>query len=254
VCGGYDNAASSNNATVSGGYLNTASAAGAVVGGGEQNTASGPDATVAGGHLNVASGQDSFAAGDEAKAAQQGVFVWADSQPYNFDPYGQAGPQGYANSFNVRSTGGFYIVTAVDGSGKITADAFLSPGSTSWSTLSDRNAKKDFAPVNTEAVLDKLATVPVEQWHYKWEADNSTPNIGPMAQDFIHAFYPGRDDKSITTLEFDGVELAAIQGLNEKLNQKLEQKQTEITKLREELDQLKQVVNSLNAKMNGGGR
>ena len=37
---------------------------------------------------------------------------------------------------------------------------------------------------------------------------------GAMAQDFKAAFYPGRDDKSISTLEFDGVELAAIQGLN----------------------------------------
>jgi len=32
-----------------------------------------------------------------------------------------------------------------------------------------------------------------------------------MAQDFKAAFYPGRDHKSISTLEFDGVELAAIQ-------------------------------------------
>jgi len=40
-----------------------------------------------------------------------------------------------------------------------------------------------------------------------------------MAQDFKGAFYPGRDDKSITTLEFDGVELAAIQGLNQKLDE-----------------------------------
>jgi len=38
-----------------------------------------------------------------------------------------------------------------------------------------------------------------------------------MAQDFKAAFFPGRDDKVITTLEFDGVELAAIQGLNEKV-------------------------------------
>ena len=40
--------------------------------------------------------------------------------------------------------------------------------------------------------------------------NNDVPNIGPMAQDFKAAFYPGRDDKGISTLEFDGVELAAI--------------------------------------------
>jgi uncharacterized coiled-coil protein SlyX len=51
-----------------------------------------------------------------------------------------------------------------------------------------------------------------------------------MAQDFKGAFYPGRDDKSITTLEFDGVELAAIQGLN----RKIEEKNAEIGKLEEQ--------------------
>jgi len=40
-----------------------------------------------------------------------------------------------------------------------------------------------------------------------------------MAQDFKAAFYPGRDNKCITTLEFDGVELAAIKGLNQKLEE-----------------------------------
>jgi hypothetical protein len=67
------------------------------------------------------------------------------------------------------------------------------------------------------AVLDKLDKVPVEQWNYKWEKDGDVPNIGPMAQDFKQAFYPGRNDKGITTLEFDGIELAAIKGLNTKL-------------------------------------
>jgi len=81
----------------------------------------------------------------------------------------------------------------------------------------------------------------VEKWNYKWEANTNTPHIGPMAQAFKAAFYPGRDDKSITTLEFDGVELAAIQGLN----QKLEQKETEITELKQQLNELKVLVKQL---------
>ncbi|HEV2454196.1 MAG TPA: tail fiber domain-containing protein [Verrucomicrobiae bacterium] len=117
----------------------------------------------------------------------------------------------------------------------------LAAGSTSWATLSDRNAKKDFRPVDPRTILDKLATVPIEQWHYKWESASDVPNIGPMAQDFKHAFYPGRDDKSITTLEFDGVELAAIQGLNEKL----ETARSENASLKQELDELKSEVRLL---------
>src|SRR5438045_2779926 len=80
-----------------------------------------------------------------------------------------------------------------------------------------RWAKKNFAPVDGEAVLERLAGVPVQQWNYKAEADDAVPHLGPMAQAFKAAFYPGRDDKVITTLEFDGVELAALQGLNQKL-------------------------------------
>ncbi len=100
--------------------------------------------------------------------------------------------------------------------------------------------------MDTEAVLDRLASVPVEQWRYKWEPAGSTPNIGPMAQDFISAFYPGRDDRSITTLEFDGVELAAIQGLNRKLNEK----DAEIQELEARLDRLEQLVET----KTGGGK
>ena len=78
----------------------------------------------------------------------------------------------------------------------------------------------------------------MQQWNYKWEKDGDVPDIGPMAQAFKAAFYPGRDDKRITTLEFDGVELAAIQGLN----QKLEQKEKEITDLRARLEKLEKLL------------
>ena len=57
-------------------------------------------------------------------------------------------------------------------------------------------------------------------------------------------FYPGRDDKGISTLEFDGVELAAIQGLNQKLNEK----DVEIQNLSRKLDELQALVQQLAAK------
>jgi hypothetical protein len=222
-------------ATIAGGDDNTiqANAAGASISGGSFNTASGPYATVPGGSNNVAAA-NAFAAGSNAKAVNTGAFVWADYSTNSFSSIS-------TNEFAARATGGVRFVTAVDGSGNPTAGAMLAPGATSWATISDRNAKKDFAPVNGESVLDKLSAVPVEQWHYKWEADDSTPHMGPMAQDFKHAFYPGRDDKSITTLEFDGVELAAIQGLNEKLKEK----DARITELEQRLDRMEKVLSAL---------
>jgi hypothetical protein len=109
----------------------------------------------------------------------------------------------------VRATGGAAFVTAIDSSGSVTAGVHFRAGNTAWSSISDRNAKKNLSPVYGKAVLNKLAAIPVQQWNYKWELDSDTPHLGPMAQDFTAAFYPGRDDKSISTLEFDGVELAA---------------------------------------------
>jgi hypothetical protein len=144
------------------------------------------------------------------------------------------------NSVTFRAAGGYRLYSDAGA----TLGVFLAGNGNSWSSISDRNAKKNFAPVDTEAVLNKLARVPIEQWNYKSEPDSATRNIGPMAQDFKAAFYPGRDDKSISTLEFDGVELAAIQGLNRKLNEK----DAEIDKLKkraEEVDSLKKRLNEL---------
>jgi uncharacterized coiled-coil protein SlyX len=191
-------------------------------------------ATIPGGRANVAGGQYTFAAGRRALATNDGAFVWADSKALDF-------PSTTTNEFSVRATGGTRFVSAVDGSGNPTAGVQLAPAGTSWITISDRNAKKDIRPVDYQAVLDKLSGVPIEQWRYNWEADDSTPNLGPMAQDFKRAFYPGRDDKGITTLEFDGVELAAIQGLNEKLNQK----DAEIQSLKEQNEALARRLNDL---------
>jgi SMC interacting uncharacterized protein involved in chromosome segregation len=70
-------------------------------------------------------------------------------------------------------------------------------------------------------------------------------HLGPMAQDFYAAFAVGMDDKHISMVDADGVALAAIQGLNEKV----EQKETEITELKRELDDLKKLVNRINVNL-----
>jgi len=259
VGGGVDNQATNRYSVVGGGYGNTSGGDGSFIGAGYGNTASGSDsfigdggnniasatyATVPGGNGNIAGGYYSFAAGNNAIAQAAGAFVWADSLTNTFNAFAQPGATGVQDSFNVRSTGGFYIVTGINtANGQATSEAYLAANSTSWAVMSDRNAKKDFAPVDYQAVLAKLAGVPIQQWHYKWENAADVVNIGPMAQDFKHAFYPGRDDKSITTLEFDGVELAAIQGLN----QKLEEQKAENTELKEQNDALAARLNELEA-------
>lgn len=104
---------------------------------------------------------------------------------------------------------------------------------------SDRAAKTNIQPVNATEVLGKVAALPISRWNYK--RDDASAHIGPMAQDFYSAFAVGPDNKHITTIDEGGVALAAIQGLN----QKLEAKEAEITELRRAVADLQAAVKAL---------
>jgi len=106
---------------------------------------------------------------------------------------------------------------------------------------SDRNLKENFAAVSPREVLDKVTALPISRWNFKGDA--ATPHVGPMAQDFRAAFALGADDKHIATVDADGVALAAIQGLNQKLEERLRTKDAEIQELRQAITELKQLVN-----------
>ena len=209
VAGGILNTASSY-ATVGGGEQNTASGSSATISGGTSNTASGQWATVGGGRSNSAAGDLSFAAGRQAKiaAVHDGSFLFADDS--GFIDFNSAA----ANEFAVRSTGGARFVSAIDGGGNPTAGVTLADGGGSWASISDRSVKANFAPADGRDILERLASVPIETWNLKSQ-DTSIRHIGPMAQEFYAAFAVGEDDTHITTVDADGVALAAIQGLYE---------------------------------------
>jgi hypothetical protein len=197
-------------------------------------------AVIVGGFDNLAAAPHSFAAGQRAQALHQGSFVWADSSsvyhtvpPFGGIPFASTS----SNQFSVRASGGVRFVTDTNG----TAGAELLPGSGAWSSLSDRNAKKNFVPVNGRAILDKVAELPMATWNYKSQ-DESVRHIGPTAQDFHVAFGVGENDRTITTIDADGVALAAIQGLNQKLEEQLKSKDARIDALEKELSALKQLV------------
>lgn len=82
--------------------------------------------------------------------------------------------------------------------------------------ISDRNLKHDFASVNQEEVLEKLAGLPLSTWVYKTESTNER-HIGPMAQDFMATFRLGSSDRTILQVDGDGVSFAAIQALYARL-------------------------------------
>jgi hypothetical protein len=241
IGGGWDNniAADSQSATIAGGRINnigTNSDFSAIGGGWYNNIADNAQyATIPGGYENTATSH-AYAAGSRAKANHTGSFVWSDSSIFDFSSTA-------SNQFNVRATGGVRLVTGVNTSGTPTAGVGLSANDTSWNVISDRAAKKNFQPADGREILDKLARLPIQRWNYRWEADDAVPHLGPVAQDFKAAFYPGRDDKTISTLEADGVALAAIQGLN----RKLEETRAENADLRKELSEIKRLLKKLSS-------
>ena len=112
------------------------------------------------------------------------------------------------------------------------------------STLtSDRNAKENFTAVNPREVLAKVASLPVTEWNYKTDS-KGVQHIGPMAQDFQAAFgLNGADDKHISVVDEGGVALAAIQGLNQKLEEQAKAKDAEIQNLKARAGKLEQCWN-----------
>jgi len=83
---------------------------------------------------------------------------------------------------------------------------------------SDREAKKEFAPVDETEILEKVTALPLTTWVFKSDGE-AVRHIGPMAQDFHAAFGLGGSDRHIATVDADGVALAAIQGLKKLVDQ-----------------------------------
>lgn len=237
VAGGFANQAGSSS-FVGGGSSNSASVGDgthSVVGGGSGNIAAGLGGTVPGGYYNAATGDFSFAAGFRAKATTDGTFMWADSRPFDFSP-------SVGNFFGARATGGVGFTVAIDPTtGAVTQFCNYLPGYSGWSCTSDRNAKENFAPADGEAVLAELVAMPLSSWNYKG-ADPALRMLGPTAQDFFGAFGLGADDKTIASGNLDGVALAAIQGLNAKLEATVAEQARENARLRAELAEIRALL------------
>jgi hypothetical protein len=250
VAGGFKNTAGSACDTVGGGQENTATNAFATVGGGYRNLASASFAAVVGGRDNLASGTGALAAGIEAKATNDGAFVWGN--------YATTNDTVSTNNFSwtVRAHGGVRFITTLVNSATVTNGAYggpaltngvyLAPNSGAWASLSDSNAKTGIKPIDARKILSKVVSMPVTEWKYK--VDPNRRYIGPMAQDFHSAFGLGSDDKTISTLDSDGVTFAAIQGLVEELkdrDQQMADRDAEIGELKAKMEAMEERLNSL---------
>jgi hypothetical protein len=134
-----------------------------------------------------------------------GAFVWADSTMADMASVAN-------NSVTFRAGGGYRLFT----NGSASSGVSLSSGSGSWASMSDRNQKENLVSVDTQAVLEQVGQLPLSTWNYISQNDRIR-HIGPMAQDFHAAFGVGENDTTITAVDGDGVSLAAIQALYERV-------------------------------------
>jgi trimeric autotransporter adhesin len=215
--------------TTASGFASTAMGASTTASGdfsvasGVHTTASGPSSTAKGyettasgvastsmGFGTTASGNYSTALGYSASTTADwgmplhGTFVWGDaSTSVEVRPEAE-------HQFVARASGG---VTFYSNS-TMTTGVTLAAGGGSWASVSDRAKKRDFAPVDGDDILARLAALSVTSWSYIDDA-SARRYIGPVAQDF-HALFALGDDTTIATLDVDGVTLAAIKALEQR--------------------------------------
>lgn len=119
-----------------------------------------------------------------------------------------------------------------------------------FNNSSDRAAKQDFEPIDPATILGKVIGLPLCEWSYK--EDPTTRHIGPMAQDFHAAFRVGTDERHIAPLDEGGVALAAIQGLDQKLEdrtltaeRRIKQLETENAALQARVESMEETLKRL---------
>lgn len=208
------------------------------------------------GENNTASGACSVAMGTNAHTnARQGSFVFADRSTTD------SMRAGANHTATWRTTGGFRIYTTTDLSTGITVQsgaaisnwgqtgAMISTSSGAmlttagvWQNSSDINKKHLFKDISAEEILQKLNSIAIREWSYKSEP-SGIRHIGPMAQDFSKAFALGTDERSIGTVDADGVALACIQALSKRTEdqaKELDMLKSSNKELLERIDKLEQ--------------
>ncbi len=285
ISGGYRNAYLGSFATIPGGRDNVARDYAAVVGG-RGNLANGPYSVAAGRRASIdpthdgsflfADSTDADFASDRAKqfkvrAGGGARFVVDGASGLNpAAMYVESSSAGGVGLF-VEQTGpagstDAVIVATNRGSAASTGDLYKGfsgvngPGSlvfqvryngevkaSSFTQLSDRNAKQHFEPTDPDALLRKLAALPISTWAYKGTG-GGVRHMGPMAQDFREAFGLGEDERHIATVDADGVALAAIQALHSRI----EQKDSEIAAQKAAIERMERRLQAMEAKQRCG--
>lgn len=202
------------------------------------------------GFYSLANGNHSTAMGYYSTAGHDGSFIYADySTPSLSYVVGTTAP----NQFVVRAAGGYIFYT----NSNMTAGATLAPGSGSWSSLSDSTKKENFREVDCNEILEKVKKINIYTWNYKTQ-DKSIRHMGPLAQEFHRYFGLGENNVSISTVDIDGVNMAAIKALAlkhkelEAKTQELDEALNKLEAMKKEREQFLLKLDQLEKQMNEG--
>jgi hypothetical protein len=246
VGGGEQNSVSGTGGTIAGGDANTEIGLYGAIGGGQNNIVTKYGGAIPGGGSNEVRGDYGVAMGYNAHVLEGHRFslVFGGSLTANTESFGES-------TVTMRAANGYRFYT--DASSTVVG-AYLPAGGTAWSSLSDRSAKHSFGEVDNSAILDALAEVPIQEWSY---LGSEVRHLGPVAQDFYAAFGLGEDERYISTVDTDGVALAAIQALhaqNQDLAAQNETLRAENEAQQAQLDDLEARLSALEDGRPSGGR
>src|SRR5215216_432289 len=140
------------------------------------------------------------------------------------------------NNSQLAARAGFRFRTNLAG----TTGCNLPAGSGVFNCTSSRATKENFTLISGADVLSRLRGIDVSTWNYIAEG-RQVRHMGPMAEDFFKAFQLGTGNTSIGVQDLTGVSLAAIK--------ELDQRTAEVERLREEVNQLRQVNSDLERRL-----
>jgi hypothetical protein len=156
------------------------------------------------------------------------------------------------NEFRIRYNGGIRlrVSTAANGNtpgagGNVGCD--LTVAVPSWTCASSRTLKENYLAVDGEDVLARVRALPITTWNMIG-GDRSVRHLGPVAEDFYHAFGLGLGETTIGLGDIDGVNLAGVKALEARttdLRRELDARTAEVAELRGELAELRAQVQAI---------
>ncbi len=99
----------------------------------------------------------------------------------------------------------------------LTLGVNLPAGGTAWASISDIDAKENITEIDYVDVLHSVRDIPIYTYNFVSQ-DSSYRNIGPVAQDWHAAFPSSKYALGIDTIDLDGVALASIKCLVDKID------------------------------------